>query len=321
MTNNKGIYREFCKIQKDIPIFSKDWWLDSVCGLDGWNVAIVQKGGEIVASMPYVVTKKHGFDVIYMPQFTQTMGSYIVYPENQQYYKRLSWEKELMSELIDNLPNFDHFEQNFHSRITNWLPFYWKGFKNTTKYSYRIPSIKNIQEVFNNFAHSKRKNINKAKNIVDIKFDLSCDEFYKNHEMTLKKQKAQISYTKETFENIYNNAYANNSGRTIYAIDKDGNIHGALFVIWDNESAYDLISTIDPDFRNSGAASLLVYKMIEYVSSFVDIFDFEGSMIEYVENSFRQFGAIQTPYFTISKTNSRLYELLHFTKNFLRSNA
>ena len=28
---NKEKYREFCKAEKNIPIFSKDWWLDSVC--------------------------------------------------------------------------------------------------------------------------------------------------------------------------------------------------------------------------------------------------------------------------------------------------
>lgn len=28
---NKQKYRNFYKQEKDIPIFSKDWWLDSVC--------------------------------------------------------------------------------------------------------------------------------------------------------------------------------------------------------------------------------------------------------------------------------------------------
>jgi len=114
------------------------------------------------------------------------------------------------------------------------------------------------------------------------------------------------------FKKIHDSAYENNSGRTIAAYDKDGNLHCALFVIWDEMSAYDLISTIDPKYRNIGAASLLIKEIIAYVSTFVNKFDFEGSMIEPVERSFRQFGAVQTPYFSISKTNSKLIKTYRF---------
>ena len=73
-------------------------------------------------------------------------------------------------------------------------------------------------------------------------------------------------------------------------------------MIWDAETAYDLISTIDPEYRNSGAASLAVYEIIKYVKTQgITGFDFEGSMIEGVENSFRKFGTVQTPYFFICK--------------------
>jgi hypothetical protein len=33
---NKEKYREFCKNEKNLPIFSKDWWLDAVCGKDNY---------------------------------------------------------------------------------------------------------------------------------------------------------------------------------------------------------------------------------------------------------------------------------------------
>lgn len=61
----------------------------------------------------------------------------------------------------------------------------------------------------------------------------------------------------------------------------------------------------DPEFRNSGAASLLVYSAIKYLHEhdLADKFDFEGSMIFSVEKSFRYFGATQTPYFQIWKKN------------------
>ncbi len=137
--------------------------------------------------------------------------------------------------------------------------------------------------------------------------------------MTLRQQGATIGYSFEVFRRMYDAAYANNAGRTIYAIDAEGNLHGALFNIWSGNVAYDLISTIDHRFRNSGAATLLVYEMIKYLSDKVKVYDFEGSMMEGVENSFRQFGTTQTPYMAISKDNSSpikkaLLELWHGRK-------
>ena len=305
MTNRKK-YREFCKKEENIPLFSKDWFLDSVCGVDNWDVTLVERDGEIIASMPFYKKRKTIFNIITMPKHAQTMGVYLKYPEGQKYEKRLSYEKELMSSLIEQLPKVDYFNQSFHYSVTNWLPFYWKGYTQTTNYTYVIENLSNLESVFQNFNHAKRKNIKKAEKLLEVKFDLSAKEFYDNHKMTLEKQESTISYSFEHFNRIYSGAYKHNAGRTIYAVDSDNNIHAALFVLWDKNSAYDLISTIDPSFRNTGGASLLIREIIKFVSTKTDRFDFEGSMVENIEKSFRQFGAKQKPYFDITKIDSKI---------------
>lgn len=136
--------------------------------------------------------------------------------------------------------------------------------------------------------------------------------------MTLALQKSEISYSFEIFRRIYDSAYERNSGMTIAAYDCDHNLHAALFIVWDSNSAYDLISTIDPRFRNSGAASLLIKEALVILSGKTKVFDFEGSMIESVERSFRQFGAEQTPYFSISKTNSKILKVRNAIKDIIR---
>ena len=60
---NKDLYKSFCLEESDIPIFSKPWYLDTVAGEKMWNVCLIEKGGEIVASMPYIVKKKFGFKI------------------------------------------------------------------------------------------------------------------------------------------------------------------------------------------------------------------------------------------------------------------
>ena len=96
-----------------------------------------------------------------MPPLTQTMGPYIKYPEGQKYARKLAYEKEMMTNLIDQLPKVDYFCQNFHSSITNWLPFYWKGFEQSTRYSYVISEFNEEIELV--FQENIRREIKKAK--------------------------------------------------------------------------------------------------------------------------------------------------------------
>jgi len=319
MTINKEKYINLCKTEKTIPIFSQVFWLNAVAGPNNWDVVIVEnKNHEIIGAMPYVWKKKYGFKILTMPKLTQTLGPWLKYPENQKNHSRLSFEKKIMTQLIEQLPKFNYFTQNLHYSITNWLPFYWKGFQQTTLYTYIIKDLTDLDIVFNRFDYSKIKNIKRAEEIVTVKTDMSSKEFYKNHKYTLKKQNKMISYSYNLFDKIYNTTHKNKQSKIFYAIDKKHNLHSAIFVIWDNIEAYDLISTIDPDYKNSGATSLLIKTAIEYISKIVTKFNFEGSMIEGVEQSFRKFGAIQKPYFKITKTNSKLIKLGLCLKNILK---
>jgi hypothetical protein len=47
-------------------------------------------------------------------------------------------------------------------------------------------------------------------------------------------------------------------------------------------------------------------------------FDFEESMIESIEKYFRSFGAIQKPYYNISKTNSKLIKIKNCIRDLLK---
>ena len=35
--------------------------------------------------------------------------------------------------------------QNFHYGITDWLPFYWEGYRQTTRYTYMLKDIRNTK--------------------------------------------------------------------------------------------------------------------------------------------------------------------------------
>jgi len=99
-----------------------------------------------------------------------------------------------------------------------------------------------------------------------------------------------------------------------FGIDKEGKIHAAVYLVWDENSAFYLMGGGDPELRNSGTTSLCMWEAIQFAAGVTKRFDFEGSMIEPVERFVRAFGAKQYQYFSISKTNGALPLLMQGAK-------
>jgi hypothetical protein len=308
LLTNKYKYQKLCKEEFTIPIFSQPFWLDAVCGEENWDVILHEKGGVVIASMPYYIKKRFGVSFITQPKFTQTLGPWINYPENITYEKKLSYEKEVMYALIEQLEKLPvvYFLQQFSFKITNWLPFYWKGYSQMTNYTYRIEDISDIEKTLEHFHYSKKRYVRKSlRQDLTISFDLSAMDFYKLHKNSLLKKGQDISYSFDLFSRIYETVYKNNCGRVIYAMDQENNLHCAKLFIYDRNSAYYLISGTDPDYKKSHCSTRLFFEALKYLSDKTKSFDFEGSMIESVEESYRKFGTVQIPYFRITKTYTK----------------
>lgn len=324
MHSNSSIkeqYRLLCENRNDIPMFLQAWWMDAVCLNKEWDVIIYTKNDKIIASWVFHTVKKYGMSFIIQPQLTQLNGIWIDFPKDLSKNEKISYESKIMEFLISQISEkkFSFLEQSFHYSLTNWLPFYWNGYNQSTRYTYQIEDISNIEKCFSEFHTSKKTHIKKAQKTVSIDFNLTGNEFYDHLQNNLMANNKKVSYTKKLFINLYEACISRNQGGIIAAYDNEGNLHGALFIVWDHFCSYNLISTINPKFRSSGATSLLFFEAIKMMSSKTKTFDFEGSMNKGIEKSFREFGAIQIPYFQISKSNSFAIETLYRLKKYLNS--
>lgn len=315
MTENQKLYKTFCEESEYIPIFLEWWWIDSVT--DGnWDVIFsLTKDGKVRGAMPFSITRQSKiFKIIKMPKQTQVMGCWFNYPKNQKQASKLSFEKEVMNELIEQLPEVDYFMQRFHYSISNWLPFYWRGYKQSTQYTYVLNDIKNHDDIFSNLRSNIRTDIKKATKIVEIISNDDIENFYDINKLTFQRQDTTIPYTFEFISTLHKEIKNKNQGKIYFAIDKEENIHAVIYVVWDKKSAYYMWGGGNPKYRNSGATSLLLWEAIKDSSIFVDKFDFEGSMIEPVERFVRSFGAEQVPYNKIYKFNNKFLELMYLLK-------
>lgn len=309
-------YKTLCLQEPSVPLFSQDWWLDATAGVGAWDVALVFENDEIVASMPYVVKKKFGFTIVSQPILTQTLGPWLR-RSTAKYSRQLSLQHKRIKELFLQLPKFDHFQQSWHYSLVNWLPAYWIGFQQTTRYTYLVSDLNDLERVLSNFDSSYRNKIKKAQRIVSVKQDLPIEDFYAINTLTFNRQKIKVPYSIEFLRNHDAGISSMGKRKIFYAEDAERKIHSALYLTWDSNSSYVHMVGEDPDLRNSGAGILLIWEAMKYTKNVLglDVFDFEGSVMENVESVRRDCGGIQTPYLTISKTPSRLLK----TALFLRS--
>ena len=298
ISHNKKKYLE--NLPQSIPIFHQPYWLD--CVAPNWNVAIIEKNNKIVASMPYWNVNKK----ITMPPLTQFLGPYI----NERENIKISDEHKILTKLEEQITGFSRYEQRWQYIYNNWLPFYWKNFKQTSKYTYIIDTSKNKDELWKKVRSSTRSDINKSKKLgIKIKFDLDFDDFFRLVENTFSKQGLNLPYSKSFLYALTKTCKINKVGEILFAVNQDDEVIASSFLVWDKYSTYYILSGIDDKYKRTGASSFLMWESILFGSTKATIFDFEGSMIKRIETFFRSFGTEQRTYFEISKTMSKKLKL------------
>jgi lipid II:glycine glycyltransferase (peptidoglycan interpeptide bridge formation enzyme) len=300
MDKNKEKYRILCADEPTIPLYSRDWWLDCVCGENNWEALLYYNGEKIEAAWPFFILSK---GIISMPEHTQMMGIWFN-PELEEktYSKNLLRKQTICDYFIRHLPSHTYFLQNFHYSFTDWLPFYWKGYRQTTRYNYILPDITPVENLWENLRENIKRNITKAqkKYEIEIKRNVSVELFMTANSNTFERQRMK-TYSPEMLKKIIAFSRSRNQGDIWGAFDKQGQLHAAVFIVWQNNCAYYIAAGSHPQLRKSGAHAYVLWEAIREVAEYSSSFDFSGTMLKGVEHFFRGFGAIQMPYYTISK--------------------
>jgi hypothetical protein len=305
-------------VSQAYSIFQQPWWLDAVAPSQ-WNEVNIKVNGNIIARMPYVIRNKYGYKFLVMPPLTPHLGPWMNTDDNK-YARKISKQKKIMTELITKLPAFDSFDQNFHFSIFNWQPFYWQGFIQTTLYTYVLEDISDHDKTWNGLMPNIRREIKKAINRYEVEVcnDNNIKKFLTIHKLTFLRQNMEYPYPKDLIHRINSACQKQKVRKIFFAKDIKNEIHAAVYLVWDENSAYYLMGGTNPETRTSGASSLCMWEAIKFASTVTKSFNFEGSMIESIEHFFRSFGARQIPYFRIIKTNSKLLKIariIGITKN------
>jgi hypothetical protein len=299
-------------------IFCRSWWLNAVCN-DQFSILALKERGEIVAGMPLPYRRRYGWKYFHMPPLTQTLGPLLPPPRSPKYRSQISREVELLEQLVSHIPQYDSFSIRCHYALSNWLPFHWAGYHQTTRYTYVIENLEEPERVFERMSSSYRNKIRKArKSGIKVVESNDVEALLVLTRKTFARQGLDLPYSEEVVTRI-DQACAHRGKRKIFLTrDAGGRLHSALLVIYDQKSMYNLIQGSDPDLRHSGANILAMWHSIRFAQQVTAKYDFEGSMLKNVERVFRDFGAQQKRYFHITRTDSLPIKITRDVRSWVR---
>lgn len=292
-------------------VFEQPWWLDAVA--EGkWGEILVKEGDEIVARLPYVLDG----GVISNPTYTQTLGIWMA-PALRAFQNgngHLRRQKEVIAELLSQLPKHKSVDLTLDSAQGYILPFRWHGYRIEPTFSYRIKDLSDPAAIFERMGKSAKRNFKQAEKKLTVDTDCKdLDILIRLQSSTFARQNRSVPIEEALTRRVMQAAMDAGCGRLMVTYDAEGNAHSASFFVYDKNVCYYLLSGQDPQYKNDGSQNLLLCKAIEFAATVSGAFDFEGSMIEGIEHFFAQFGGEQVINYRVCK-QSLLRELMDVLK-------
>lgn len=312
LTGNKQIWAGHCE-QHYVPLYFRPWWMDCVCGsTKNWGVCLsLDKGGNVEGALLFHLGRYFGLPVIKMPKLTAYSGLWICPPDPAILpSSRMAYEKRVCENLLAQLPPYIFFYQQWHPTITNWLPFFWKNFRQTTHYTYMMygGDERNLC-AYASLNRKARRGVKKADNALHVEQTEDVELAFNIHMASRKHRQNIPTFSFDLLLKLDKALKIKNQRTILVAKDEGSDIHAIAYLVWDERTTYDLFNGTAPAYRQSNGTYLLIWDALKNNYGNSQFFDFEGSMVEPVEEFLRSFGGRLTPHFQVFKACNRMVRL------------
>lgn len=302
LPNSKELYGDFCE-KVYVPIYSKPWWMDAVCGPDNWDVWLYEESGKIAAAMPYYLEKrKYGLYITKAP-LTQVNGIFFRYPEGSSEITKAKFEERVIDHAMEFVASLGLavYEQQFHWSFHNWLPFRWSGCVAEPRYTYVIEDTSSIESMWASMDKKCRKLVKKGQKNGTLDLSIGFDEFWVEHAKVFAKQSLDVPFSRELLERLYLACLQRNCGQLFCERLKNGDVASLVFEVWDERSMYSLVGGSVPKYQNLETYHAVRWEAMKMAHEKGLMFDFEGSVIKRISRSVREYGGSPKLYFRIRK--------------------
>jgi len=244
------------KKPSDVPplsIYHEPWWLD--IATDGqWSEAKVVENGVIVGRMPYSLEVRRGLRLSRAPTLIRTLGPATLATPGKP-VATLRRRLEITSQLIEQLPTFDVFEQLFDPAIPDAVSFIYRGFTASVTYAFWIDAGLSEGQIWSGMNDKTRNVIRKSSKSLCIGSIDQPDAFVRFYEQNL--DGAPNIHGTRRLTALLEAMLARQAGIMLGARDETGRLMAATAIPWDSKAAYFLLSTRRRDSAAGGTNQLI----------------------------------------------------------------
>jgi hypothetical protein len=279
-------------------LFCASWWLDAVAP-GRWQANELVEDGAVVAAWPTVVRQgrfgvEHGGAPL-TPWLGPLFGTDL----------RRSQEDEMTGRLLERIGRYAQLTARCSPAYDYWTPLYWRGFTQTTRYTWRIDDLSDLDAIFERLRNKVRGAVRRAQREQMIVEVGTLDDFLAIHSDTLERQNRAHDRAGRAAVRALDPAAAARDARTILiARDSGGRATAGGYFVHDSRATYYLMGGISGDAATPYAVPLLLWTAIEQAAGRGTAFDFEGSMLRPIELLVRGFGGRPAPYSVVRHTPS-----------------
>ena len=269
-----------CAVESVKSIFHEPWWLSAATS-GRYEEVVVEQKGRVVGRLPYLPAQRGPFRLSRMPPFTHLLGPVIDSGDGKP-QTRLTRRLSIARALIDKLPRFIHFEQQFDPSLddglarADGLAFQDRGFAILQRYTYQIDGRRDLDHLWNAMHFKTRQHIRRAeeKYVARTVDDpgVFTDAYLRNTQALGRTNLMDFG----RFPALFAQCRARNCGEILAAFAPDGSPVSMVFLVWSDTAMYYLLSTRHPDPADNGSTSMLLWSAVKNAHQRGLTFDLDG---------------------------------------------
>ena len=256
----ESAYDAFVARSPERSLFASSWWLDAVAG-GAWRAHAVEEQGQIAAAWPTVQRQTRLGTVHAGARLTPFLGP--LFAPDDDPARRRSLQVRCIDRLVDELEPFAHLVARCNPAFDYWAPLSWRGFTQTTFYTWRLARLDDLESVLAGIKGNVRGDIRKAERQGVEVTGGSLEEFASVQAKTAEHKGFGNGQGNPALERIDAAAGPRGARTILVARGADGLIHAGAYLVHDDRFTYYLAGGSDPGLRTSGAGSLVVWAAIQ----------------------------------------------------------
>jgi hypothetical protein len=271
-------------------IFHEPWWLSATMG-DDWDMAVVKTGDDVIAELPYALSRKGLWRVSYLPPLTRTLGPVIKPKPDRGTGSDWSYRLQVTRELIAQLPKCAHFNQVVDPLVSDAeaAAFLMQGFKVSVQFTLKSGLGVDEETAWSRLDYKMRNRVRRSSEQCVISQIETADTFVDFYDANLCARHLSNVYGSTVMRRLLAEVLRRDAGTILGAYQSDGSLTAAVTLVWDRSNVYYLLSTRAAS-AHSGAVALLIWQALKVARERELELDFDGVSTEGILKFLASFG-------------------------------